>query len=162
MNNKGSTNMKELLDRYFQAETNLEEEQLLKDYFQTPEIEAELEQYRSLFITFNLDRKELAPDGFEKKFWSRAEQEKPKVIGMPWSVAAAIALLIAAAWWFYPDPQPMETTHIDWSKYEPDSPEEAYQVLKFALSRTAKELKAGTETAIREFEHVEPLREYFN
>jgi hypothetical protein len=42
----------DLLDKYWQAETTLEEEKALADYFHGPSIDPELESYRELFAYF--------------------------------------------------------------------------------------------------------------
>lgn len=41
--------IKELLEKYFEGETSLEEEQLLRDYFQNQEVPDELKSYRDQF-----------------------------------------------------------------------------------------------------------------
>jgi hypothetical protein len=45
----------DLLDKYWQAETTLEEEKALADYFHGPSIDPELESYRELFAYFEAE-----------------------------------------------------------------------------------------------------------
>jgi hypothetical protein len=42
-----------LLDKYWQAETTLEEEKALADYFRGPAVDPELEQYSEIFVYFD-------------------------------------------------------------------------------------------------------------
>ena len=42
--------IEQLLERYWAAETSLEEEDILRAFFSQKEIPAELEQYRTLFV----------------------------------------------------------------------------------------------------------------
>ena len=48
-----SVRIEQLLDRYFEAETTLEEEKFLQDYFNGANIPAHLEQYKDMFVYFS-------------------------------------------------------------------------------------------------------------
>jgi hypothetical protein len=52
-----------LLDKYWQAETSLEEEKALADYFRSPSVDAELAPYGELFAYFDEEARVMpAPD----------------------------------------------------------------------------------------------------
>lgn len=48
--------IEKLLEKYFEGQTNLEEEALLKNYFTSDKIASHLEQYRSLFQYFSVQK----------------------------------------------------------------------------------------------------------
>ena len=50
--------IKELVEKYFDAETTLEEESLIRGYFAEDDIDPDLEPYTALFRTFSRDREE--------------------------------------------------------------------------------------------------------
>ena len=54
--------MKELLNKYFEAEATLAEEALLRDYFAGKDIDPEFESYAPLFCLFAEDRAEFVND----------------------------------------------------------------------------------------------------
>lgn len=81
-----------LLHRYFEGETSLEEEQLLKQYFLDEEVPPHLRKYRSLFVMFH--------DEAHRTTSKEASIEKPET---PWyqrdwwrnaAVAASVVILL--------------------------------------------------------------------
>jgi spermidine synthase len=55
-----------------------------------------------------------------------------------------------------------ETKVIDWSKYEPKTPEEAYQITRKAFRRVANGLNDGTEIASEGLGKMEEMGKVFN
>src|SRR5580698_10590304 len=53
-----------LLDKYWQAETTLEEEKALADYFRSPSIDPELASFRELFAYFDEEARVMPNPGF--------------------------------------------------------------------------------------------------
>lgn len=76
-----------IIEKYFEGETSLAEEQLLRDYFCQPDIKEEHKAYAPMFQFFSTERDSLP----EEK-----TVEKRRRISLPaWiSIAASIALLI--------------------------------------------------------------------
>ncbi len=145
----------QLLDRYFEGETTLEEEAQLRAFFSRADVPETLRSYQPLFQFLVAERNAGLDDQFEKRLLQQL-QPRPRVMRLrTWVASAAAVLLIAlAAWWIYPqlttpEPQPVAQSAIDWSKYEPKTPEEAYQVLKTSLKRTSSELNRGASTAVQ-------------
>ncbi len=146
-------NINKLLDRYFEGLSTLREEEQLRDFFRQDgeEVPEHLLPYRSLFR--GLD--ELAGEKLDDDFDARLlrQLDAMEASGHPgpgkrvWMKrilrAAAIALIALAAWWMVPQPQPPQPQAIDWSKYEPDSPEEALQITMQALQRTSGAIQEG-------------------
>lgn len=58
--------MNELIEKYFRGETSVGEENELKQYFKSENVSSELEIYRSLFETFNLEKLEKADKPLHK------------------------------------------------------------------------------------------------
>ena len=81
----------ELLDRYWEGETSLEEERSIKEYFNAPGIDERLRPLAPMFQAFSEEQTvQLA--------------SKTKVVPMrpqmyQWAVAASLALMLAAGWW---------------------------------------------------------------
>jgi hypothetical protein len=69
------THIKELLDRYWEADTSLEEERQLKDYFRGPDVAPELERYRSAFAW--ADKAQRPSAGLEAKILSGLRETTP-------------------------------------------------------------------------------------
>ncbi|RUA12092.1 MAG: hypothetical protein DSY82_02125, partial [Flavobacteriia bacterium] len=76
-----------LLEKYFDAETSLAEEAILKEYFSQPNISSHLEPYRDMFVYFNQSSREVA----EKEIV--LSQRNPLLQWL--SIAAALILMVS-------------------------------------------------------------------
>ena len=97
--------IEQLLERYWAAETTLEEEGILRAFFSQKDIPAELEQYRDLFVYETKEAEtHLLGDHFDERILAMIE-EKPQTIVkareismkqrlMPLFKAAAIVAII--------------------------------------------------------------------
>lgn len=72
--------IEQLVERYFQCETSLEEEQILRTFFSQKDVPAALEPYRSLFVYEQSEPKEdrLGED-FDQRILALIEEDQPKV-----------------------------------------------------------------------------------
>lgn len=72
--------IEQLLERYFQCETSLEEEQILRSFFSQKEVPVSLQPYRSLFVYEQSEPKEdrLGED-FDQRILALIEEDQPKV-----------------------------------------------------------------------------------
>lgn len=69
--------IEQLLDRYWQCETTLQEEAILKAFFAQEVVPEHLKQYKNLFAgALDLSQAALSSD-FEKKLMARIEAEQP-------------------------------------------------------------------------------------
>lgn len=93
-----SVEIKELLDKYWDGNTTIEEEEHLKKYFSEEETPDHLEGVATLFRTFNADRKfKTLDDSFDEKLFQAIENSKRKKPNKYWlQVAASVLLLIGA------------------------------------------------------------------
>lgn len=165
--------MQNLLDKYFEGEASLQEERELRSYFNQPNVHPSLRLYQPLFQFLKEEQsRKLDPD-FDTRLLKLLQiEEKPvaKVISLRvWMARAAAVLLIAASVWWASEnllnktQLPVaETKNIDWSKYEPKTPEEAYRVLHASLKKVSVEFKDGAETAAQNVHKVKAINEVLN
>ena len=158
-----------LLDRYFEGETSLREEAQLRAYFQQKDIEPKLKEYQPLFQFFELESTRQLDQNFDEQLMSRIEQQTlpsgriRRLLPRLSQIAAAIALALCS-WWAYTQyaspPQPTQQA-IDWSRFEPQTPEEALEITRAALRRTSIKLNEGTIKAVTEFNKIDKVGKIF-
>lgn len=92
----------QLLDRYWKAETSLEEEEILRAFFSQDELPAELKPYQALFsYEMGEAKQETLGDDFDQKMMAMIEDEytkepnKAKVVSLTERLKP---LFKAAAW----------------------------------------------------------------
>ena len=161
--------IKDLLETYFEGETTLEEEAKLKDYFLQDEVDPKLKEYQSLFQFFSFEKKQQLDDSFETQLIEKIQEQQTQIPKLRplWPrlsrIAAAIALLIGV-WWAYSHyaaPETPKQQAIDWSMYEPDTPEEALKITRAALKTASSQLNNGTVKAMSEFNKIEQVGKIF-
>ena len=96
--------IEQLLERYWAAETSLEEEDILRAFFSQKEIPAELEQYRTLFVYEATEKEsQVLGDDFDERILAKIEEEPHAVKAreipfkarlMPLFKAAAVVAII--------------------------------------------------------------------
>lgn len=94
----------QLLERYWNAETTLEEEEILRAFFSQVDIPAELEQYRGLFVYEQTEPKmDVLGEDFDERMLAMVDEPATKVKArtitmtqrlMPLFKAAAIVAII--------------------------------------------------------------------
>jgi len=151
-----------LLDKYFAGESSLQEEAQLRQLLQQDPLSEEHLAYREWFQLLEEDSNLSLSDDFDLKVMQAIEtsvkpQAKIRRLSVSWvlRVAAVFALLAAGLWWMTrtnPLEKPevvaeAEVKVIDWSKYEPKTPEEAFEVTRKALHKVATEFNEGTAIA---------------
>lgn len=155
-----------LLDRYFEGLTGLEEEKQLRDYFRREEIEEDFLPYQPLFRHFEEEKTLELSDDFDRQLEARLEQLSagPTLQRRLWPTLARIAavfLITFGLWWSIPQAEPApRPSAIDWSKYEPETPEEAVRVTQMALRTLSGELRKGAATAAKEVDKVQEIGRY--
>lgn len=165
--------MQSLLDKYFAGESSLQEEAQLKQLLQDEQGSAAQQQYQAWFQFLEQETDIQLDDDFDAKIMQKIEASlapAPVVRKLPISwmlrVAAVFALVAAGLWWMTrtnPVAQPLvaEAKVIDWSKYEPKTAEEAYQITRKAFRRVATELNEGTEIASESVGKMEEMGRMF-
>lgn len=70
--------IRQLLDRYFQGETSLEEEEILRAFFSQTDVPEELGRYRDLFVYEVSEREQTVLDGdFDERLLSKINEARP-------------------------------------------------------------------------------------
>jgi len=99
-----SNEIKQLLEKYWNCETSLEEEQQLKEYFRGNNIPESFKETSELFRYFETQKKDSLNHGFDGEVMKRIKEERPqgKVVKMMFNVAriAAGVVVVVAATYF--------------------------------------------------------------
>ncbi|NBC07768.1 MAG: hypothetical protein GVY26_11305 [Bacteroidetes bacterium] len=167
--------IRQLLDRYFEGQTSLSEEQQLRRAFQQEDLPEDLHPFRPLFRYFEQERDAQLRPSFEQQLMQQIEDEPDSartaaLRSLPiqrWAVgiAAAVVLALGLFWLYQPAAfqQQEEVAAIDWSKYEVEDPKEAFKITQSALLQASQELNQGTKVAAEEFDtKFSKVGRYFN
>ena len=151
--------IKALIDRYFEGETTLEEEQLIKQYFKTqaPETE-ELVRLAPLFMYLDKEKAIEMPGKPAVPLHSSEGAGKKRFL---YPAAAAIALFLMCGSWFIW--QNMEKERIRTAARERlyrdhyDNPEQALAEVKSALALVGKKMNKGRKITGKGLKEVKRL-----
>jgi len=137
--------IEQLLEKYFDGETSIAEENELKNYFSSSGVAQHLEQYQPLFGYFSTAKEQQ----FEQHIPLTAKKRKVAWI----SVAASVVVLLGAGTFAYFN-YSTSTQSQDLGSY--DSPEEAFRETQKALSLLSNNVNVGVESVqyIREYENT--------
>jgi hypothetical protein len=83
----------QLLEKYWQVETTVEEERLLAEYFRGADLPLEWAPYREIFCFYEQERDVKPGEGLEQRIMERA-QPRLRLHGAWWAAAAVIVLLL--------------------------------------------------------------------
>ena len=144
----------ELLEKYWQTETSLEEEKELKDLIKSAPEEEDLQEVKALFEHFELEASHELDESFDESILGMISEEKEtKVISMSGSfkryasIAAAIVVMFVSGYLFVQ--QQNQYTSEDTF----DTPEEAYAELKKQLLMVSNYMNKGN-SAINELTNL--------
>lgn len=156
-------NINNLLEKYWEGETSLQEEDTLKQYFNHSEVAPELEQYQSLFQYFTEEQGVMISNDFEKRLLEQIENEQKvvpmKVRKISWMTSirtiAAVGILLMGAVFIFQNLQPKETDV--WAKYEIEDEQEAIEATKAALALLSGKMKKGSKKAKKGFSEIKAV-----
>lgn len=139
-----------LLQRYFEAETDVQEERQLKAYFQSGDIDPAFEVYRDLFTLTNTNQTIEISDDFEKRLMSKIQQAPVIRIGVRkvMAIAASLALVVAAGWWAINQQNTTDSAQLVMEDTY-DDPEEAYRQVTAALALMSSTMDKGQQMTIQ-------------
>jgi hypothetical protein len=151
-----STIVAKLVEKYFNAETSVEEDGLIKEYFDQDNISAELSKYKMLFKVMNKAQavsyqKELSLDLSKNTASKNSTTERTaKVIKFNWWKTAAAASVIAVGGYFVTNNLVKESISAEQTLVmnksnliEPQNAEEAYEITLEALALVSNKYKKG-------------------
>jgi len=135
-------NINEILVKYENAETTLQEEQMLKKYFQQDTVPAHLIEYKELFNYF---------DDSSKEHFTKPIPIKPRSANWKWlSIAASVVLLISL--------YTIKSSDSIMSASERQEAQLAYQETQKAFQLISQNLNKGNTVAmngLQEFEKAQ-------
>ena len=159
--------MNQLIEKYFEGNTSLEEEQTLKSYFNGTDVDERLAEYQPIFQYFTSQQQVTLDDQFDEKLMAMIDENTGRrSILRPlnnWVVRIAAAIVLTlGVWWLIPTEPvtPAQASTIDWTQYEPETPEEALKILRTALARTSKELNEGASVAAGEVTKISEIGKF--
>lgn len=146
----------ELIERYFEGTTSLQEEADLKAYFLGADIDPALEVYAPLFRYWEREGQVRAP----RRIRNLRRYRLPRML---LALAAALALLLVARTvhrWESPRMTNFpvaERQPVDWSRHEITDEKEALRFLHGVLKSTSERLTQAPEITLREMREVERM-----
>ena len=146
--------IKPLLVKYYDGSTSVEEEALLKAFFEQKDIPDYLKPDKEMFLFYASEKEEEYLPDFEKDILQAIEYEKEskesKIRHFPkylyWVSSVAASLLIVLSLYFYQKSPSLEDTY--------DNPELAYLETKKVLYYVSSKLNKGTLTVDENFSKI--------
>ncbi|WET01420.1 hypothetical protein [Flavobacterium sp. YJ01] len=139
--------IEDILEKYFQGETSIAEENQLKEYFSSPNVAQHLEQYKPMFGYFSQAKE-------QKSTYEIPLQSKKRNVA--WlSIAASAVVLLGIGTYFFVSEQ-KDTTAVasqtELGTYQ--DPEEALKATQKALALLSNNVNVGIESVqyIKEYE----------
>ncbi|MBX7127409.1 MAG: hypothetical protein K1X47_17065 [Cyclobacteriaceae bacterium] len=128
-----SKHIEDLLARYWNCETSLEEEQTLRDYFSSGNVPESLRETADLFLYFESEKKQKPDESFDKAVTKASNQRREgKIISLLQltRIAAGILVVVGAGYFVRQEVR----------KAFPPTPEDTYTDPKVAFEETKKAL----------------------
>ena len=144
-----SKKIEELLSKYWNAESSLEEEQQLREYFTGRDVPEHLKETAALFRYFDINKKKALNDvSFDadviKRTSSKPQGKARSLVLNAMRIAAGVVVLMVAVWFVRQEihkdnPQPIEDTY--------DDPKVAFEETKKALMMISKSFGTAEKQA---------------
>ncbi len=147
---KDTNRIKELLDLYWECETTIEQENILKNYFTGSEISEELLPYVEYFSPL----KDLAIIELEKPLEQMLPKSKVVTLSLKKYIYAAAAVVVLALCSIWVVNSNLETKS---SMAEVQDTEEALQITKEALALLSNTLNTGSSKVKKNIQHIDKL-----
>ncbi|MFQ5446362.1 MAG: hypothetical protein ACE5FF_05460 [Saprospiraceae bacterium] len=158
---------KNLIEKYFEGKTTLEEEAQLRAYFNQDEVDESLKPYQPLFQFFEKEKEPALGSGFDQKLMARLTSPAKVVPMRRWRhtalrIAAAGIVLVAAFLLLKPGPAPSNREAINWDKYEVKDEQLAYEETMKAFHLLSAKLNKGMKKTEREVAKTHKIGKYLN
>jgi hypothetical protein len=142
-----TTNINQLIEKYFEGDTSLAEEAILREYFSKGSVSEELKPYEDIFRYMEEARAgAIRSDDFDQKTMHRIKRNgvfSNGRIQLFAAVAATIAFVIVGVFLFYPQSSPEFDKQLIVKKYSTKDPETAYKQTREALDLVSEKLNDG-------------------
>lgn len=140
--------IEQLIEKYFDGETNLAEENELKRYFSSSSVAPHLEHYQSLFQFFVKEKEaQFSPSPLQKM------KNKKQIIGLGLAASLVLFAGLLTILHFNNDTKKKSVSTADLGQFE--SPEEAFEETQKALALLSSNVNVGMKS-------VNYLNEYQN
>ncbi len=154
---------KKLIEKYWNGETTITEEQSLKSYFNSDQVSKELLEFAPFFQYMGVAKEETLPTDIPELIRKDKVNLKPltiksKLITIS-RIAAAILLLISISFVYTHFNQPTKAERLAsyWAEKEINDPKLAYKKTKAALLMVSKKLNGGTAAALNQVKKVQKI-----
>jgi len=138
--------IEDILEKYFQGETTIAEENQLKEYFSSPNVAQHLEQYKPMFGYFSQVKQQKSTQNIPLKTKKR---------NVAWlSIAASVVVLLSIGTYFYVSEKNTAPVVAQSELGTYDDPEEALKATQKALALLSNNVNVGIESVqyIKEYE----------
>ena len=149
------TRIKELVEKYYECETSLEEERELKAYFTSGDVADELKEYIPLFRYYEEEKKTGNLDGlFDEQVLAQIEKsgtapKQGRVVRLFGDIAkvAAVGLILVTAGYFVREELKKDEVVQPYLADTFEDPEKAFEETKKALQLISKNFNKGRKQA---------------
>lgn len=152
---------KKLVEKYWKGETSIVEEQALKAYFSSGQVDKELAEYTPIFQYLSFAKKETLTTPVVDLLRGGKQEEKALKIRSSLfyisRIAATILFLVTIifAYSYLNQPTKAERLANYWAAKEIKNPQLAYKKTKAALLLASKKLNNGTAAALNQVRKVQ-------
>ena len=145
-----------LLEKYFQGETSIAEENELRNYFSSPDVAQHLEQYKSIFGYFPLAKKQKFASEIPQLSIPKFRDGNKKHTIMWLSVAASVLVLLGIGTYVFYN---YDNTNKKQDLGTYDNPEAALAATQKALALLSDNVNVGMESVyyIQEYQNSKEL-----
>ncbi|MDQ6529833.1 hypothetical protein [Flavobacterium sp. LHD-85] len=139
--------IEEILEKYFQGETSIAEENQLKEYFSSSNVAQHLEQYKPMFGYFSQAKE-------QKSTYEIPLQTKKRNVAWLSIAASAVVLLGIGTYFFVSEKNDTTAVASQTELGTYDDPEEALKATQKALALLSSNVNVGIESVhyIKEYE----------
>ncbi|MBL0739096.1 hypothetical protein JI750_19535 [Flavobacterium sp. GN10] len=139
--------IEEILEKYFQGETSIAEENQLKEYFSSSNVAQHLEQYKPMFGYFSQAKE-------QKSTYEIPLQTKKRNVAWLSIAASAVVLLGIGTYFFVSEKNDTTAVASQTELGTYDDPEEALKATQKALALLSNNVNVGIESVqyIKEYE----------
>lgn len=153
--------IKDILTKYWDGDTTIDEELLLADYFGQSDIDPELLVYKPLFRYFDQEKEQATRTGFESQLMQKIstpvlQLDRPvrrvnfqSIMRTAAGVALIVATLVVIDWYQY------KSKKLDLYADTYETPEAALAGLKSALIQVSDQIDGGSEMVHEQFQQLE-------